>query len=117
MSYLLWYYMQYAVYLTHSGRRHYFTQSHTLDGLRMKVLKSFMYPGFVPPHWTVRSRMLPLHKQPVYRKAYFDLEIWEFDKRVWVSPDYDEIQRICFEEIRTLYADHQDFDSLGSNLK
>lgn len=118
MTALLYYYSMYtAFYFTPQTRRLIYTLSN-LDLLRYYVKSGLAMRDLVPPRWVIRSRMLPLHKQYVYQAAHVDLERWHLTERVWVNPDYAEIQRICEEQLAAFPHNYSsDQDSLGATLK
>lgn len=115
---LLYYYMRYTAFYLADNDRYLIYSLSSLDLLRYYVKSGLAMREFVPPDWVIRSRMLPLDKQYVYKVAHIDLERWHFTERVWVNPDYAEIQRICDENIAKfphMFTSTQ--DSLGATLK
>lgn len=118
MTALLYYYMRYTAFYLADNDRYLIYSLSSLDLLRYYVKSGLAMRDIVPTHWVIRSRMLPLDKQYMYQVSHVDLEQWHLTERVWVNPDYAEIQRICDESLAKfprLYASTQ--DSLGATLK
>lgn len=110
--------MRYTAFYLADNDRYLIYSLSSLDLLRYYVKSGLAMRDFVPPSWVIRSRMLPLDKQYVYKSAHVDLERWHFTERVWVSPDYAEIQRICDENVAKFpHMFTRTQDSLGATLK